>query len=134
MLFTLSFGTLEVENRSPVKMLLVSKEGYNMKDQTYHNVEMKLRIKAKYKPPVTGRRHPHDKPRTAREYLEAMEPTPQMKRQGKLFHVDCTKEEANRFKPAAKRLGIRITQLKVAPNTVRVWRLDNTVDANHVKQ
>ena len=85
---------------------------------------MKLHIVSKYTPPRVGRRFPGDKPQRARDYLEAMKPNQS---------VDCTPEEANRFKPAAKRLGVRITQLKVRPGTIRVWKLDSKVDANQVK-
>ena len=81
---------------------------------------MDLKVQHKYEPPVSqGRRHPHDKPRTAREYLETMKPKD---------HVDCTPEEANRFKPAAKRLGISITQEKVGARTIRVWKLPTKMD------
>ncbi len=96
-----------------------------MKNYTGTTSEMKLKIHSKYTPPKTGRRHPHDKPRTARDYLETMKPNQS---------VDCTPEEANRFKPAAKRLGVKITQLKVSPNTIRVWRLPLALDKNQTKQ
>ncbi len=85
-----------------------------------HHIEMKLKITSKYRPPMSGgRRHPVTQPRTAREYLECMKP-------GQA--VECTPVEANRFKPAAKRLGVRITQKLVAPGKIRVWKLKPEID------
>ena len=95
-----------------------------MKHQT-HDTTMNLHIVSKYTPPRSGRRHPGDKPQRAREYLEVMKPNQS---------VDCTPEEANRFKPAAKRLGVRITQIKVSAKTIRVWKLPRALDANRVLQ
>ncbi len=101
----------------------------NQSRYTIRSKGMDLTIQHKYEPPAPqGRRHPHDKPRTAREYLEAMVP-----KKGKLAHVDCTPEEANRFKPAAKRLGVEITQEKVGKRTIRVWKLPSKIDKDQTK-